>query len=501
MGAIYDKYIAPFVKWDDTMEHAEMNQNANIKSKWYTRLLLIIVLCIPFGLFLWQKNANDHKTQISSFKQTLDEEVLAKWGKPFSELPTENLIIVSPHNDAIRDKFKRAFVRYYAVEKGKHVLIWWHYRSGSNAILDFLMDQKQKPPVLDVVFGGGEYLFERLAAEEMLLRMEIEPDVLKQIPSEFAGVRLYDPQLRWCGNVLSGFGFLFNKAETDKLGIKRLNTWQDLAQPRIMDHLVIADPAKSGSSVAAFEMILQSEPDWPSGWRTLLNILSNTKEFMPNSDDAANAPLFDQAAVAICIDFYGISRQTVQPERIEYVSPKGQTALTPDPIAILTDAPNKEIAQAFVNFVLSEQGQALWGKKAEKQGEIPIYSLYRTPIRKDFYNNPADIPESIRNPYIIADIAYVDSQLQLARFGVLRQLVNAAVIENFSDMKKAKKKLIESNFQSSLADEFFELPDNIDTVEKIQIISEQLKDPEKVELITDEWAQFFKQRYSNVLQQ
>ena len=465
--------------------------------------ILFLLLCLLLSIFIWQKiNLTKQETpQVSPLKKVIEQEVLAKWGKAFDELPTENLIVVSPHNDSIRKKFEHEFVKYYAIEQGKHVLIWWHQRGGSNAILDFLMSQQQtgQPLGLDVVFGGGEYLFEQLADRDMLVPLELDSTVLDQIPGEFAGVQLRNPQLRWCGNVLSGFGFLYNTDIIKSLGLNSLNTWEDLSRPELFRQLIIADPQDSGSTVAAFEMILQSETDWQTGWRKLFGILSNAKEFVASSDDAANAPLFDQAAAAICIDFYGISRQAIEPQKLQYVSPQGATAFTPDPIGILKNAPNTPIAQEFVNFVLSPQGQALWGTKTSPETMLAVNALYRTPIRKDFYTGSSgNIPEVIRNPYELAEKVNIDSQLRLRRFNVLRQLVRAAAVVNFAQMLSAKQKLIESDNKSALEEIFYILPENVDTIEEIESIAEQINDAGRSEQITAEWIEFFKNQYEKV---
>lgn len=463
--------------------------------------ILLIILCLLLGILVYQFTKTSKEPQeISPQKKAIEKAVLAKWSKPLSALPTENLIIVSPHNEAIREKFEKAFVRYYAVEKGKRLLVWWNHPGGSNAIMDFLLSEKQKdkPLPLDVVFGGGEYLFEQLAEKDMLTPLTIDQETLDQIPAEFAGVRLYDPQLRWCGNVLGGFGFLYDRQNIQSTGLNELSTWQDLARPELMGQIAVANPKNSGSTVVAFEMILQSELDWPSGWKTLMGILSNAKEFMSSSDDAANAPLFDQAAAAICIDFYGMGREALEPEKLAYVNPQGQTAFTPDPIAVLQDAPNKEIAVDFVNFVLSPQGQALWGTRSDDEKRISVNALYRTPIRKDFYSSSVEGGRK-NNPYELAQTVQIDSELRLVRYGVLRQLVRAAAVENFELMKQAKQKIDSPDADSAEQDAFYRLPDNIDTLDEIRLVSDQLADADKADQILTDWVEFFNKQYQTIL--
>lgn len=478
-----------------------MGSRGNKAFKLITISLLITIIISIFYLKFSEESPTERIIPPVSLsdKQLVEQ----KWQKDYMSLPTAHLVIISPHNEAIQSKFETAFVKKFALDHGKRVLIWWHQLGGSNAIMDFLTSQRQqnRSKSLDLVFGGGEYLFRQLADRDMLAPLTLADDVLTNIPPQFAGVQLYDSQLRWCGNVLSGFGFIYDNQVAASLGVTELNTWSDLASPALFEQIAIADPKYSGSTVVAMEMILQSEPDWQTGWKTLLGVVSNSDEFMSSSEDAANAPVFSQTAAAICIDFYGMARQAIDPEKVTYITPKNQTAFTPDPIAILKDAPNAEVAKAFVDFVLSLEGQALWSDKGDASQKIYGASLHRTPIRKDSYTkNAAAMSPTIKNPYELADTFHLDSDLRTIRYDVLRKLVYAAAVKNLDLMQQAKQKLIDSQFDESLASEFYKLPENVDTIDELRSISSQLEDPDQAEDIVYAWSKFFKYQYRKVLE-
>ena len=107
------------------------------------------------------------------------------------------------------------------------------------------------------------------------------------------------------------------------------------------------------------------------------------------------------AAAAICIDFYGryeaqrtraasikAGASADEPGRIGYVDPPGETKIDPDPVGILRGAPSPELAKRFIEFVLSEDGQALWQYPIAKVGPGPRwFELRRLPIRRSMYQD------------------------------------------------------------------------------------------------------------------
>ena len=276
-------------------------------------------------------------------------------------------------------------------------------------------------------------------------------------------------------------------------------SWEDIGKPEFFDLVVMADPTQSGSQAAANEMIVQSAPTWPEGWAKLMMILSNAKKFTDSSGGAANAPVLGESVVSVCIDFYGNMRVAKSPDKLGYISPKGQTGYTPDPIAVLKNPPHPELAQAFVGFLLSLKGQALWALPPGHADGPQRYALNRTPIRKDFYAVYAgQFPEWIAQPYEEGAEMVVDAELREVRYGVLSYLVYAAAIENARPLQEAKRKIIEKNFDPELVRILTKLPDDIDTVDKIREIAEKLKDPAQSERITTGWTAFFRSQYKQI---
>jgi len=164
--------------------------------------------------------------------------------------------------------------------------------------------------------------------------------------------------------------------------------WADLGDPRYRGTLAIADPAKSGSAVKTFEMLMQQQladavaridplavadltlanrdaldAGWTAGLNLIQKISANARYF---ADSAAKTP-FDvaqgNAAAGMSIDFYGrtLSEYLRQPDgssRIQFVLPEGGTSVGADPIALFRGAPHPALAQEFIRFVLSPEGRS-----------------------------------------------------------------------------------------------------------------------------------------------
>ena len=414
----------------------------------------------------------------------------------------DTLVLISPHNTDIEQAFEKAFAAKYLAETGRTVVFEWRdVGGGGSKILEYLRNVYGRADTaqIDIVWGGGEDPFMKMADEGILQKMQIPAGAQENIPARLAGLPLYDKDGYWCGAALGGFGFIYNDDLLQQLGVAPPTLWQDLGADRFFDRVALADPMKSSSVAAANENIVQSAEDWPAGWKRLMSILGNAKKYYNGASDAANA-VINEVPVATCIDFYGYMRVFKYPKKLTYVSPAGQTVYTPDPIAILKNAPHPELAQKFVDFVLSEQGQALWclppGHADGPEGE----PLFRMPIRKDVYAKYAgEMVKGISNPYDQQGELQVDIDMREVRYGLLKHLVKAAAVDNLDLIQQAKKKLIDAGHPAEMEAIFYKLPEDVRTREQIADLAGKLNDDVQRELITSRWREFFAGQYREVL--
>ena len=468
-----------------------------MKRKLNTAILLVMFLAALSGC-----GSKDSERPLDPRESETDKRVRQKHGKSLTQLPEVKLVAISPHNTDIENEFEEAFSRHHAVEHGERVTIEWRdVGGGSSAILHHLRNvyESSDQSGIDIVWGGGDYNFSKMAEEGILQKMVIGPDLIENIPASFGGLDMYDKQRRWCGSAVSGFGFFYNKQLLVRLKLSRPERWEDLGDPGLYGLVGLADPMQSGSAAASYEMIVQSADTWPAGWAKLLSILGNAKKFYSGAGDAAEAIPSGEVAITTCIDFYGTNRVAKYPDTLVYVSPKGQTAFNPDPIAILKNPPNPVLAQRMVDFVLSRKGQALWALPVGHPDGPTRVTLGRQPIRKDTYEAYAgSLMPMIVNPYAVGQGLEVDRELWSISYGLLRQLVWAAAVKNIEGLKAAKQKLIEKDFEAARLKEFIALPENVATREGIRKTDTLLRDKKQQDIIVTDWISFFRSKYKRV---
>lgn len=297
------------------------------------------------------------------------------------------LIIFTPHNEQIREEFAEAFEAWHQRRFGQPVRVIWSVPGGTSEIRRMLQSQTRAAlragrPIggnADLLFGGGSFEFAELAkpidvevsAEKrsgrVLAPIEFDAAFLGEVygpENRIGDDLLFDPQLHWFGTALSGFGIVYNRDLLKRLGVSPPTRWADLADPRLLGAVALVNPSQSGSITTAFEAILLRR-GWDEGWRTLRRAGANARSFSASSAKVPLDVAAGAAAAGICIDFYGrFESQAIAEagggDRIGYVDPVGETRLDADPIALLMGAPDPELARRFVEFVLSEEGQALW---------------------------------------------------------------------------------------------------------------------------------------------
>jgi ABC-type Fe3+ transport system substrate-binding protein len=227
----------------------------------------------------------------------------------------ETLVVISPHNEAVRHEFAVAFSRHYKSKTGRSIRVDWRTPGGTSEIARYLAGEylaafenawkssgrKWNPEIahafsdpkvelpedpamdvpaqaarrfflasnvgvgIDIFFGGGAYDFQQQAAAGRLVPSDViqqHPEWFKEdsIPQKVSGEVFYDAEGRWVGACLSSFGICYNSDSLQRLGVEQLPaSWEDLANPVFYRQVALADPTKSGSAAKAFEMVIQQQ--------------------------------------------------------------------------------------------------------------------------------------------------------------------------------------------------------------------------------------------------
>ena len=282
------------------------------------------------------------------------------WEQTFAN----TLTIISPHRKSIQREFISKFKQYYQRKYSSSIDVQWIDQGGSENDLRFVQARYKKNHLscgIDIFWGGGDLTFIELDDLKLLEPYILPTTLEKEIPTEMAGLRLRSVHNTWYASALSSFGIFYNKRVLNLLKLPEPKTWESLANEIYFNNISIADPRRSSSSLMMFLLMAYSD-SWDKSWSMITKIVSNTVRFTHSSSDPIKAVVSGDAAMATAIDFYAQSKiNALGKKNLGYVMPYEKTVLNSDPIAILKGAPNKEEAQKFIRFVLSEEGQSFIG--------------------------------------------------------------------------------------------------------------------------------------------
>ena len=155
------------------------------------------------------------------------------------------------------------------------------------------------------------------------------------------------------------------------------------------------------------------------------------------------------AAAGMCIDFYGRFQSEAAPHgRMGFNMPRGGSAITADPIALLRGAPHRELALGFIDFVLSVDGQKLWDFKIGAPGGPERHALRRLPIRPELYSPAYEAfrsdPEE--RPYEQARSFVYTPEWTGPLLRAIAFIVRVMCIDTQDDLSRAYRALAEARF-------------------------------------------------------
>jgi ABC-type Fe3+ transport system substrate-binding protein len=360
---------------------------------------------------------------------------------PGAVLASENeLVVLSPHWDGIKEETARGFSAWHEKTYGQPVTIRWREAGGGTSQMVRLLRSEFKGSAsagIDVFYGGGTDPYLDLKKDHLLTRYDPPADILAQIPPQLNGMNLYDPDHEWFGASLSGFGILTNKRVLQATGLPEVHTWSDLADPRLRNWISAVDPRASGSALQIYEIILQAY-GWDKGWAVIQEMSGNVRNFLPSAASSSVEVGLGDAAYGVSIDIYGNAQVGYYgKENLSFILPEAQTVITPDSIAILKNPPHPELAQHFVEFVLSRDNQLLWMLPKGAPGGAVRYNINRMSVWPSLYTELAGVTPILNDPFQARAAFVFSPQLSSKRRAILSVLMAAWMIDTHDGLVRA----------------------------------------------------------------
>src|SRR5437667_742194 len=350
------------------------------------------------------------------------------------------LILISPHNEAIRYEFGRGFDEWHRKRFGEGAAVEWRDAGGTADALRFVQSAFVAKPDgigIDIFFGRGSEPFLLLAEKKLALPYEPPREILSGVPQSFNGIEVYDAGHAWYGAALSSFGILQNRVVQQRMKLPFVTRWEQLAQPTLRGWIGVGDPRNSGTMINMFEAFLQAY-GWQRGWQLLTEIAGNARKFDRISSVTAKDVTLGETAYAFAVDFYAFTQIAVAGRsNMTFALPQDFTAIRPDGIAILKGAPNLEFARHFMDFVLGEEGQKLWFLPRGHPEGPQKYSIERMSVRPDFYRRYREVSNIEFSPFELKQNFIYNARLSRERREVVAALAGALLVDTPPELQHA----------------------------------------------------------------
>ena len=253
------------------------------------------------------------------------------------------------------------------------------YRAGTGDLKARIDAERTSGKVeADLIWAADAPTFEGFKKDSLLAKFDsVETgDVLEEVVDKegyYVGTRLIPTVIAYNTDVI-------DQADAP-------TSWADLTDARFADKIVMPDPAVSGA--AAFNATV-----WMNNEKLGESWIRDLGENHPMIA-ASNGPTSQEIAggghpVGVVVDYLVRDLAAKGSPIKEVYATEGSPYIT-EPIAVFNDSANKDVAQRYINFVLSEKGQKL----AVEQNYLPVI---------DSVGTPGDAPK-------LEDIALMDASL------------------------------------------------------------------------------------------
>jgi phosphoglycerate transport regulatory protein PgtC len=291
----------------------------------------------------------------------------------------------------------------------------------SAAAIAFIRETRSNPP--DIFWASAPDAFEVLKKNSLLQKYTPKAQGLAD---KVGAYPVNDPAGFYVGFAASGYGIMYNTRYLRANNLPAPKEWDDLKKPIYFGHVGISAPSRSGTTHLTVETILQGE-GWDKGWATLLEIGGNLAQVSDRSFGVPDAVNSGQYGIGIVIDFFGLSAKA-SGFPVEFVYPT-VTTIVPANVGIIANAKNQKAAEAFVEFLLSDEGQRI----------LLDPKIQRLPVRPATYEKaPAGYPNPFKDAKLGAGVNF-NADLSEGRYELVNSMYDRLVTFRLKELNAAWK--------------------------------------------------------------
>jgi len=231
-------------------------------------------------------------------------------------------------------------------------------RDSTGIITARLLAEKDNP-VADLIWG---------TAASSLLILDEEGMLEPYAP---AGVEKILPQFKsdktvptWVGNNAWETVFVINTVEIENIGLSAsdIRSYQDLLRPELRNHVVMPNPASSGTGLLTVTALLQLNDRYTEkGWDFLSELHENIKQYTHSGSKPARMAAAGECIVGVSFGFTAINQRN-QGAPVEIVFPAEGSGWDLEANALIRKEEINPAAKTFLDWAISDDAMELYSQ-------------------------------------------------------------------------------------------------------------------------------------------
>ncbi len=224
------------------------------------------------------------------------------------------------------------------------------FRAGSGPVVARVQAEMQAGRIqADVLWFADIAFFRELARRDLLAAYA--PPSGRRVPGRYHydGHRYHEVRL------------IFNVVALNTNHVRfRPTSWWDLTLPRYRGRVGIPNPFVSG---AAFAHVGTFASMREFGWAYYRKLRENEAQVLRSNGDVLQKLASGEVSVAQVVDFF-VRAAKAQGSPVDHVWPQEGSLLVPTPVGIVRTTQNRAAAEAFVDFLYTQEAQQLFVQRS-----------------------------------------------------------------------------------------------------------------------------------------
>lgn len=281
--------------------------------------------------------ANDSKTKNSNTPSATEQA-----SPPAENTLSGSLVVYSAGPEGLANKIKEGF----EAKTGVKVEMF----QGTTGKILARMEAEKSNPVVDVVVLASLPSMQGMKNDGLLLPYQEAVNADKLVKD------WSDTEKNYFSYSASALGIVYN---TKKVTTPPAS-WSDLGKPEWKSLVNIPDPSLSGSALDFMTGYLSAQGD--GGWDLFKQYKANGVAMAGANQEALDPVITGAKSVVAAGVDYMAYKAKADGEPVDIVYPAEGTVISPRPAAIIKTSTNVDNAKAFIDYLLSDEAQALVAK-------------------------------------------------------------------------------------------------------------------------------------------